>query len=327
MCTAITTSGLFGRTLDLEYSFNEKVVITKRSFPLDFRYGVSLSAHFAIIGMATVEGGYPLYYDAMNEKGLCMAALNFPVSARYFAAAEGKINIASFEFIPFILGQCESMREAWELISKINLCNDSFSESLPPSPLHWALADGENMLVIESTADGLHIYKDAPCVLTNEPPLPYQLARLSEYAYLSATEPPQSYFERLGAVRQSRGLGLFGLPGDFSSPSRFVRAAILLENSDFRERDFNQFFRVLSSVEVPIGCVRLEGGERVITHYTSCMDTKSGIYYYKTHENSRISAVDINAENLTGASLATFSLNASPDIFTHNFSLADRAKM
>lgn len=327
MCTAITVSRLFGRTLDLEYSYDEKVAVTPRKFRFDFRHCEPLSSHYAIIGMATVCGGYPLYYDAMNEKGLCMAGLNFPVSNHYFTKTEGMINVASFEFIPFVLGQCESLDEAEKLISKINICPDAFDKRLPASPLHWAVADGERMVVVESMADGLHLYKNNARTLTNEPPLAYQLARLSEYAGLSAAEPSQSHFERLGAKPYSRGLGLFGLPGDFSSPSRFVRAAILLENSDFGKDGVNQFFRVLGGVEVPRGCVRLADGERVITHYTSCMDVRNGVYYYKTYENSRISAVDMNAEDLDGKEVTCFSLNNTTDIFPHNFSLADRAKM
>ena len=86
MCTAIsmqTTNHYFGRNLDLEYSYLEKIVITPRHFPLTFHHQSTLSSHFAIIGMAYIKENYPLYYDATNEKGLSMAGLNFPEYADY----------------------------------------------------------------------------------------------------------------------------------------------------------------------------------------------------------------------------------------------------
>ena len=86
MCTAIfykAGGGFFGRTLDLEYTYNETVTLAPRGYPLPFRRRQTLAHHHALIGMATVVEGYPLYYDAMNEQGLCMAALHFPASAVY----------------------------------------------------------------------------------------------------------------------------------------------------------------------------------------------------------------------------------------------------
>ena len=107
MCTAITFSKqdfYFGRTLDLERSYGEEVVISPRNFLLPFRQRPSLDHHYAIIGMAHISNGYPLYYDAVNEAGLCMAALNFPGFAQYKVSAEGRDNVASFEFLPWVLG-------------------------------------------------------------------------------------------------------------------------------------------------------------------------------------------------------------------------------
>ncbi len=323
MCTAIFGYGCFGRTLDLEYSYNETVTVTPRRFALDFRFEKPIFSHYAIIGMATVANGYPLYYDAMNEKGLCIAGLNFPHSTVYSQKKEGETNIASFELIPFILAQCKSVREARGVLREMNICDESFSEEYRATPLHWMVADSSEAIVVEAVSDGVHIYENKVGVLTNEPPFPYQLARISEYIGLSGAEPPQSLFEKKGIIPSGRGLGAVGLPGDFSSPSRFVRAAFVLENADFGlgdDENANQFFRVLGTVEVPRGCVRLENGKNVITHYTSCMNMSRGIYYYKTYGNCRISAVSMNSEDLYGKALVSYPLNRSFDIFNHNFS-------
>lgn len=104
MCTAITYTtkdNYFGRNLDLDFSYNETVTICPRNYPFSFRHQGENNSHFAMIGMATVVADYPLYYEAVNEKGLGMAGLNFPENADYKEVAEGKDNLASFELIPW----------------------------------------------------------------------------------------------------------------------------------------------------------------------------------------------------------------------------------
>ena len=185
MCTAIShkTGGhCFGRTLDLEYSYAEAVTVTPRNFPLPFCRMGTMAAHYAVIGIATEADGYPLYYDGMNERGLCMAALRFPDSADYPSEAAGRDNIAPFELIPWILGQCASVRQARVLLARLHLTGIPFSEQYPLTPLHWILADGAETLVIEQTAAGTEIYENPLGVLTNNPAFPQQLRRAQAFA-------------------------------------------------------------------------------------------------------------------------------------------------
>ena len=112
MCTAATykTKDFYmGRTLDYEFSYGEQITITPRKYPFAFRHDGMPDTHYAIIGMAHVAGGYPLYYDAVNEKGLGMAGLNFVGNAVYAEVQDGKHNIAQFEFIPWILSRCADL--------------------------------------------------------------------------------------------------------------------------------------------------------------------------------------------------------------------------
>ena len=88
MCTAATYKSkdfYFGRTLDYEYSYGDQIVITPRNYVFNFRHVDDMKNHYAIIGMAHVAEDYPLYYDAMNEKGVAMAGLNFVGNAVYAA--------------------------------------------------------------------------------------------------------------------------------------------------------------------------------------------------------------------------------------------------
>ncbi len=323
MCTAITyktKDHYFGRNLDLEYSYNETVTITPRQYAFSFRQVPTIKTHHAIIGIAYVQNDYPLYYDAVNEKGLTMAGLAFEGNCVYRSVADGKDNIASFELIPWILGQCRSTDEAKKLLSEINITDDSFSDNLTPTPLHWMITDSCTCIVVEQTLTGLQIYDNPTGVLTNNPTFDIQLFNLNNYMNLSAHPIENNFSDELMLSAYSRGMGAIGLPGDLSSASRFARAVFTKTNSlsGGTENDsISQFFHILDSVIQQRGCVDL-GGKYELTVYSSCCNTDKGIYYYKTYDNSRITAVDMYKENLDGAELVLYELMTDQDIYLQN---------
>lgn len=306
MCTAATYKTkdfYFGRTLDYEFSYGDEITITPRNYIFEFRHMEKLSSHYAIIGMAHVAGDYPLYYDAVNEKGLGMAGLNFVGNAVYNEVENGKENVAQFEFIPWILGKCATVQEAKECLKKINLVKTPFSEMLPCAQLHWIIADKEEAITVESMADGFHVWDNPAGVLTNNPPFDQQMFMLNNYMHLSPRQPENHFSESLGLKTYSRGMGALGLPGDLSSASRFARAAFVKDHSfsgDSEEESVSQFFHILGSVDQQRGCCEVEPGKYEITLYTSCCNCDKGIYYYTTYENHQISAVNMHHEDLNG---------------------------
>ncbi len=315
MCTAaayLTKDFYFGRNFDLEYSYDERVTVTPRNFPLPFRKADTVTKHYALIGMAYISDGYPLYYDAMNEKGLCMAGLNFPGNACYYPPAEGKDNITPFEFIPWILSQCEDLSQARTLLERINLTAIDFSSSLPLSPLHWIISDRTGSLTVETLGDGMRVYENKVGILTNNPTFDMQMFNLTNYMSLSAEAVQNNFAPGFELLPYSRGMGAMGLPGDLSSASRFVKAAFTKLNSrsgDSEEQSVGQFFHILTSVEQQDGCVHMGGGKYEITIYSCCCNADKGIYYYTTYENRGISAVDMNREDLDGSALVSYSLD------------------
>lgn len=324
MCTAITMQTrdfYFGRTLDYEFSYSEEVTVTPRNFPLTFRHWGTLDSHYAILGMAHVVEDYPLYFDAVNEKGLAIAGLNFVGYAHYRENAEGKDNIASFEFIPWILAQCGSVQEARTLLKRINLTNTSFSEDLPPAQLHWLLADSREAITIESVKEGLRIYENPVGVLTNNPPFDEQLFQLNNFMHLSSKEPKNRFSPKIELKAYSRGMGAMGLPGDLSSQSRFVRAAFTRLNSACgmsEAESVSQFFHILGSVEQVKGCCEVSEGEYERTLYTSCCNTDKGIYYYTTYQNRQITAVQLHKEKLDDIFLVRYPLITGEQIRMQN---------
>ena len=314
MCTAATYKTkdfYFGRTLDYEFSYGEEIVVMPRNFPISFRHMGEMKHHYALIGMAHLAGNFPLFYDAINEKGLRMAGLNFMSNADYKPFAPGKDNVAPFEFIAWILSQCTRVQEARLLLDKINLVNTPFSDQLPLAQLHWIIADQEEAITVESVKEGLKVYDNPAGVMTNNPPFDQQMHNLSNFMNLSPKSPSNHFSGKLNLATYSRGMGALGLPGDLSSQSRFVRVAFVKLNSisgDSESESISQFFHILGSVDQQRGCCDVGEEKYEYTIYTSCCNASKGIYYYTTYENHQISGVDMHRENLDGDSLSRFPL-------------------
>ncbi|MBR3686680.1 MAG: linear amide C-N hydrolase [Clostridia bacterium] len=290
MCTAINDNRLFGRTLDVERSFGEQVVITPRSFAFNFLHQGSASKHYAIIGAAHVVDNTPLYYDAMNEKGLCAAALRLPELTTYHEARSDKDNLASFELIPWLLCNYETAEDARKAMKNVNITPESFSKDLPSTPLHWLVGDRKTSFVIESVEDGLKIYDNPYCVLTNAPEFPTQCY-----------------------VFEERGRPMLG---DLSSSSRFVRAINAKDHTDTCDGEIetiSRFFHIMSTVNQPAGLFQAD--ERTLrTEYTACMDTETLTYYFTTYDCRNIRGVKMRSADLDGTSLAAFPMNQAERI-------------
>ncbi|MBO5358857.1 MAG: choloylglycine hydrolase [Clostridia bacterium] len=299
MCTAVSYNNCFGRNLDLEHGYNERVIITPKNYEFKMRCTEDFAPRFAIIGMAAEVKGYPLYFDGMNEKGLCMAGLNFPNNAIYHPLDNSKINVTPFEFIPYILGKCQTVTEALERLFNINLVNISFSSELPLSPLHWIISDSKQSVTVESVKQGIRFYKNTVGVLTNNPPFLKQLEGLEGYEKLFKPQIPKNN----GSDEYSLGLDGVGIPGDFSSASRFVRAAFIKHRSPKNlvpSEAVNQLFHILTSVAMPKGCVLTPNGECEYTRYTSCCDCKNRDYYFNTYDSGEKTRVSLKDYNLQG---------------------------
>lgn len=269
MCTAITFTAkdfYFGRTLDDTISRGEEVVITPRNYPFLFRHMGEMQNHYAIIGMACVGRSgkdepssagreYPLYYEAVNEKGLAMAGLNFVGNAFYQDFEEvmaGREYVAQFELIPWILGQCATVEEARRRLERLTVTGEAFAPGLLPAQLHWLLADKKEAVTIEAVQEGLRVYENPAGVLTNNPIFPEQMFQLNNYMHISPREPENLFCDRLPLKTYSRGMGALGLPGDLSSQSRFVRAVFTRMNAvagSSEEENVSQFFHILGAVE------------------------------------------------------------------------------
>ena len=324
MCTAITIKSkynYFGRNLDIEYSYDEHITICPRKYEFSFGSVSGSEKNYAIIGMATVIDNYPLYYDATNEMGLSMAGLSFPKNAFYGERVEEKNNISPYEFIPRVLRSCKNVEEAKHMIDKLNLINKPFSPQMPLTDLHWIIADKCSSIVVEPLKDGMRVYQNPIGILTNNPPFKYHLHNLNNYMFLSKDAPENRFSQDIHMHVYSRGMGAIGLPGDYSSMSRFIKAAFVKYNCPEKNKEsdcVNNFFHILSSVEMPEGAVCLADGVYEKTFYSSCCNTDLGIYYYRTYDNSQITMVKMFNENLDSEELIKYRLINKQNVYLQN---------
>lgn len=317
MCTALTLTTkdgyhLFGRNMDIEFSFNQAVTLVPRNFSYKNRAtDEEEKTKYAMIGMGTIIDNHPCYAEAMNEKGLCCAGLNFPRYSHWDdEPMEGKINIPPYDMILWIVGNFESISELRSELEKIHLVGKPINENTPLPTLHWIVYDTKgDCIVIENTIEGLKVFDNKVGVLTNAPTFDWHITNLVQYMKATPTQPSEAIWgeEKINPLGQ--GAGGRGIPGDFSSTSRFVKAAFLRSNAVLGDDDLSgivEFFHILSGVAMIRGSVVTPQNLNDITQYTSCMCQEKGIYYYNTYSNNQINAIDMNKENLDGKEIKIF---------------------
>lgn len=297
MCTCFnfkTKDNYFGRNMDMEHNFGEKVVITPKNYKFDLKNGTTFNTKYAMIGIAAVVKDYPLYAEACNEVGLSMAGLEFPNNAYFFEPNYEKQNLAPYELIPYFLGNFSKVSEIKKIIKNLNITNIPFSEGIPITDLHWMVSDGDECIVMEPGEDEIKVYDNPIGVMTNNPPFIYQLTNINNYMNLVASPAENRFSSKIDLQPYGLGMGAIGLPGDNSPSSRFIRATFNKFNSlvnDDEESSVTQFFHILDSVLVIRGTTIRENGKCHVTTYSSCINTTKGIYYYKTYTNNQITAI------------------------------------
>lgn len=314
MCTCIdfkTTDNYFGRNLDLEYRFNEKVVITPRGYEFKLKNGNVINTKSALIGMATVVNDYPLYAEASNESGLSMAGLYFPGNAKFFEPDASKLNLSPYELIPYLLGLYSTVSEVRGVFDNLNITNTAFMDNMPVTDLHWMISDGNDCIVVEQMQEGLKVYDNPLGVLTNNPPFDYHIINVNNYINLTPNCAKNRFSDKINLSQYGQGMGALGLPGDTSPASRFVRAAFNKLNSSCKgdeEESVSQFFHILDSVAMVKGATVTAEGKYDITSYSCCINVSKGIYYYKTYTNNQITAVRMTDKEKNKKELSVYDL-------------------
>ena len=316
MCTALTLQTkdgyhLFGRNMDLAYDFNQGIILIPRNYECKERiHGTLRKNKYAIIGMASLIDDYPAFADAMNEKGLACAGLNFPgYSYLEDAPVEGKQNLAPYDLILWVLSNFETVDEVAKELQQVELVAVPINEKTPLPTLHWIVADKSGKsIVVEKTKEKFSIYDNPVGVLTNSPTFDWHLTNLNEYIKATPIQPSNVTWGQQELHPLGVGGGSNGLPGGFSGVDRFVRISYVRAKSPEME-DLNagisQFYHLLNNVAMPMGSV-IADQLQDITLYTCCMCQEKGIYHYSTYQGYGIHAIDMNKEDLDAKEIKKF---------------------
>ena len=309
---------VYGRTCEWGlFDAQADLVLTPRNYTTtsDLGYGVKGMTWKAKYGYVAINGlGLPYYLDGMNETGLTVGGLYLPWFSQYqpLTKKHSKKSIHNFEMVGYLLGTFQSVAEIKRELPKIYVVtNQELSDKIhAPMPLHYVVTDKTGAsIVIEYTGSQLHIYDNTTGIMTNSPDYNWHLTNLRNYTQLNpyAAGPSDRMLSGINFSPLSSGYGMAGLPGDYSSPSRFVRAffythtSLPLKNVDDA---INQASRILNNFDYPKGIVRSGESEKNFnlsyTQWSVIGDIKNKTYYWWTEWNRQMRKVDLKKINFTG---------------------------
>lgn len=311
MCTAVRfddneNNMYFGRNLDWTEGYGQRVVITPNGYKYNSAFlGEMTPKNGAIIGMAIIEENVPLYFDCANEAGLAIAGLNFPGYASYEKdAVEDKTNVAAYEFPLWVCLNFSSVDEVEEALKNTAIVAKPINEKFPVSELHYIIGDKNRSIVVEYTENGMEIFKNDVDILTNQPGYAWHQENLRNYMNLEPKKPHEVKWGKAKMVPFGSGSMMRGLPGDYYSPSRFVRVAYLNTHYPVKEsEDENviRLFHTLTGVAMIDGAAAMDETSFEKTIYTGGYSTASKTYYYNTYDNPAIMHVSMDDYDLDGA--------------------------
>lgn len=313
MCTGVrfidNNGGMyFGRNLDWSVPYGQKVVITPRGYKYNSAFLGEISMRGgAIIGMAIVAENTPLYFDCANESGLAIAGLNFPGYAQYAeTAVDGKTDVAAYEFPLWVVANFTTVAEVEKALKEVAIVAKPINEQYPVSQLHWIIGDKERSIVVEYTANGMEIFHNDVDILTNQPGYGWHQENLRNYMNLFAQMPKEVKWGKAKMTAFGSGSLMRGLPGDYYSPSRFVRVAYLNTHYPVKsteEENVSRLFHTLTGVAMIDGAAQMGDGKCELTIYTGGYSAPAKTYYYNTYENPAIQKVAMSDYDLDTAEL------------------------
>lgn len=308
MCTGMRfndTEGrmFFGRNLDWTFDYGERALVVPRGFKPASPFGATSEISHALIGMGVVEEGQPLLFDAGNDAGLAVAGLNFPGYAEYAPAPiEGKTNVAAWEFPLWVAANFATVDEVAAALQDAVIVDEPIAPKWPSALLHWIIGDATRSIVVEYTAAGMQVFENPVDVLANQPGYSWHAENLRNYLNVS------SAFDSKGAFGQplapfGAGASQRGLPGDYSSPSRFIRAAYVNANyptKDDEAANVSRMFHSLAQIAMVEGGATAYDGKFEKTLYTSCFSAVTRTYYFNTYDDVTIRSYCLDDYPLEG---------------------------
>lgn len=314
-CTAFQlTSGdgarIYFRSMEFGFPFNSKVLIIPHgtqyigSAP-DGKPGLKWTAKYGAVGL-NVDVTPSVMADGMNEKGLVVGMLYLPGYAQFLPADASKTDrtIGPWEVAAYLLTTVATVEEAEQVLSseKVYIAQQIFPPLKQLLPVHFYIADSTGAVVIAEYVNGkLNLHDDPLGVLTNSPPFNWHTTNLSNFVNLSPVNVPAIDLSNTVQIQNfGQGSGMLGIPGDYTPPSRFVRAALFshwVTPGKTAPETVNSGFHVLNTFDIFPGAIRsttkqtdtmMDTTEWVVAHDRTNLKT-----YVRTYQGLTIQMVDL----------------------------------
>lgn len=320
MCTSFTYqmksgSNALARTMDFIFELDPDAIFVPRNYSWNsIANSATYQTKYAFVGLAKTSKQI-LLADGVNEKGLACAALYFPGFASYRQQAkEGKTNLAPHEVIFWMLSNFESVASLRKSLHEINIVNIVWEVVGIAPPLHWIITDQTGAcIVVEPYQNTLNVFENPIGVMTNSPDFSWHMTNIRNYIGIHPSQIKPITINNVEFAPFGQGAGTVGLPGDYTPPSRFIRALFGKETINIAENDADAataVFHILSSVDIPKGSVTTEG-QSDYTQYSCCMFCETGTYYFKTYDNSQLIKLDLFQEDLNAKEIKIWNIPSS----------------
>lgn len=326
-CTGILLKAADGtvvhaRTLEFAIDLKSKVILVPRGYARtgttpDGKPGKTWTAKYASLGANGLD--LPVLFDGLNEKGLSAGLFYFPNYAKYqpYAAPESDKTIAPWELGSYILDNFASVDEVKENVPKILVGEVEYGPWKMVPGVHFIVQDASGKSLVIEYVDGKLNFHDNPLgVMTNAPTFDWHMTNLSNYVKISFSDAPALQLGPVKLTSFGQGSGMLGLPGDFTPPSRFVRAAAFSQSelpSNTGDAAVIKAFKILNNFDIPKGSIREnkdDHGNVLVdyTAWTSANDLKAKRFYFRTYDNSQIRMVDLLKQKLDAKDVLTWSM-------------------
>lgn len=325
-CTGITLKSKDGMTVaarTIEWAesvMNNLYVVVPRNQELQSLTpsgmdGVRFKSKYGFVGLAVEQKEFMV--EGVNEKGLSAGLFYFPNYGKYqpFDPMEKDKSLADFQVVSYVLAKCSSINDVKRELEKVRIINiDPRS-----STVHWRFTEPSGrQVVLEIVDEVMHFYENPLGVLTNSPGIEWHWTNLNNYINLQPGNAPEHSFGPLAMKSFGHGSGMLGLPGDFTPPSRFVRAAffqLTAPQQPNAEGCVFQAFHLLNNFDIPAG-TELPMGQASVdlpsaTQFTVATDTGNRMIYYRTMYNSTIRCIDLKAIDFSQVKYQSYPLDES----------------
>lgn len=315
---------IHGRTLEFGVQVDSSVSVVPRGYAFTGTTpqgpGLTYKAKYGAVGAMAFN--IPALLDGLNEKGLAVGTFYFPGFADYAAltADNQSSALSPVEFPNWLLTQFATIEEVKEHLSTVHIVPTVVKQWGPtPPPFHYIVYDKTGKaLVIEPREGKLLAYDNPLGTLTNSPNFEWHMKNLRNYINLTSVNAKPLQIDGLTLSPFGQGSGMVGLPGDFTPPSRFVRAAIFTVTAlpvATADEAVGQAFHILNQFDIPLGAARAEEDGVVhsdFTQVTCVRDPQSLKYYFKTYDDQTIKVVDLNSFDLDAKSIKSASASGKP---------------